>query len=110
MIRVYFDYPTATKQGVNIHSPACSGFRRMDGSPARKIYLTRETFTDQLRQLAGSAYTFGNDPAHTSLWIQIDLGSEKAERDAARLIKGLLGQRYRPFARAELRDCECDTG
>ena len=46
--------------------------------------------------------------AHTSLWVQTDLGSEKAEHDAARLVKGLLGKRYRPFVRAPLRDCECD--
>lgn len=108
MIRVYFDYQTAKQEGVRIHpGPSCNGFHRMDTSPARKVRLTEESLQKRIRPFTRQEHRFGSAKEISSLWIEIDLGEEAAEREVAARIKELLGKRYKPFATAELRDCDC---
>jgi hypothetical protein len=68
----------------------------------RRLFLSRETFDDRLREL--SKIRFRAEAGFNDVWITVDFGDKEFEEAVVRYARGLLGKRYAP-----LKNCKFST-
>ena len=100
MLSVYINYPIGR---ISVHhNPICNRIQVMDKANQRVIHIDSSNVESELKKLNNKELKFAANPDFNDVWIHINLGEVSLEENLVKTIQKILGQFYKPLARAEI--------
>jgi hypothetical protein len=105
MLSLMLNYP-AKKATVHLN-PTCKMIQAHHVKGQRILLITKENLQREYFRCANKEYRFAAEAHLNDMWILINLGSEQAEIEAAKVFKKELGVHYKRIREAELKFHDC---
>ena len=88
-------------------NPTCKLIQVHHVKGQRVLRITKENLQREYFRCANKEYRFAAEPHLNDMWILIDLGSEQAEIEAAKMFKKELGVHFKRIRETELKFHDC---
>jgi hypothetical protein len=105
MLLAYVNYPNAH---ITTHTnPDCPQVRKRRKAYQRTVSVDLASLSEALTDFASGRYEFGSRQEANDMWLEVEVGDPRFEREIVGFIQRALGNRHVPFSRVEVEDHGC---